>query len=535
MYVLSYDIGTSGVKTCLYQVVDKKLLEVAAEMREYDLYILPDGGAEQDPEQWWEALCSSTQALRKEHAAELDQVEGISFCSQMQSVVLVDKEGNALRNSMSYMDQRSTEQLKKGLGSGITVFGMNARKLAISLRHTGAVSGSVKDPVWKYHWVRDNEPEIFAQVHSWLDVKDYLAARMTGECKRSEDSAFTTLLLDIHSNPPQWSKEVCKLFDVNMEHLPEIIPSTGVVGLLREQQAKELGLPAGIKVISGGGDNSLIGVGAGATNIGDTHIYWGTSGWVITVADKQFVDISAMIAGIVGAERGRYNYFAELETAGKCFQWVRDHLALDEINIYLDRTDINPEEADKEPEYKNLYSYMNKVIEQAEPGSGGVIFTPWLHGNRCPFEDPNARGMFFNIGIETGKTELLRAVIEGVCFHLRWFIETQEKKTPTAQVVRFVGGGALGEVTCQILADILGRTVETPADPQNIGSVGAAIVTACGLGVYETVSEGASFIKAAKRYEPNPEVKAVYDRNFVAFKTLYKNNKKTFALLNGGK
>ncbi|WP_124054508.1 xylulokinase [Arcanobacterium ihumii] len=532
MHLLSYDIGTSGVKTCLYHLIDNKLVTIGSSLREYDLHIFPDGGAEQDPDQWWEALCESTNELKEDYPDQLSKVEGISFCSQMQSLVLVNHEGKALRPSMSYMDQRAEKQRKEGIAHGIQVSGLNAKKLLLSLKHTGAVAASVKDPVWKYHWVRENEPEIFEKVHRWLDVKEYLIGRMTGQYIMSEDSAFATLLLDVRSPEPRWSTTICKLLNVNMEHLPEIVASTSVVGTLRKQQAQELGLHAGIKVIAGGGDASLIGVGAGATNLHDTHIYWGTSGWVGTVTDKQTVDLTAMVASVVGAQHGFYNYFAELETAGKCFQWVRDHLALDEINIYLNKKPITDD-----PEAKNasLYAYMTEVIEKSPPGSNGVIFTPWLHGNRCPFEDPHARAMFFNLGIETGKRDMLRAVIEGVCYHLRWFLETQEKKVTTSNTIRFVGGGALSTTTCQILADILGRTIETTGDPQNVGSVGAAIITACGLGKFRTVAEATTLIKPQRRFTPNPDNRAVYQTRYDAFISLYKNNKKTFHKLNGGR
>ena len=156
--------------------------------------------------------------------------------------------------------------------------------------------------------------------------------------------------------------------------------------------------------------------GAGAVELGDTHVYSGTSGWVSTVVDKSVVDASAMIAAVVGADPGKFNYFAELETAGKCLEWVKDHLALDEINIYLKKEDVA---ASYETEYTSLYDYMTEIISQVPAGSNGVIFTPWLHGNRCPFEDPNSRGMFFNLSLETGKSDMIRAVVEGVCYHLR--------------------------------------------------------------------------------------------------------------------
>ena len=241
------------------------------------------------------------------------------------------------------------------------------------------------------------------------------------------------------------------------------------------------------------------------------------------------VDTSAMIASIVGAQPGKFTYFAEMETSGKCLEWVKNHLALDEIGIYLEKKHITE---DMERKYTSLYDYMTDVARTAQAGSGGVIFTPWLHGNRCPFEDPMSRGMFFNISLETGKTELIRAVLEGVCFHKRWMLEAESRKARTSEVVRFVGGGALSDFTSQLLSDIIGRPVETVANPQNVGAVGAAAVVAVGLGIISSLDNLKDYIPAVKRFTPNPEYKAVYDRNFEVFKALYKSNKANFALLN---
>ena len=269
-------------------------------------------------------------------------------------------------------------------------------------------------------------------------------------------------------------------------------------------------------------------MGSGCVQVGETHIYCGTSGWVGTVTDRQLVDVSAMIAAIVGAQRGRYNYFAEMETAGKCLEWVKDHLALDEIGIYLEKVHVAES---REAVYRSLYDYMTQVVEQAPAGSGGVIFTPWLHGNRCPFEDPAAAGMFFGIRLETGKTELIRAVLEGICYHLRWMLECEERKVKTSPVIRFVGGGALSPVTSQILSDVTGRVIEVVENPQNVGAVGAAAVAAVGLGAIRSLDQVKEFIPVSRRFEPDLEKKAVYDKYFEIFKKLYKSNKKNFRRL----
>ena len=528
-YILAYDIGTTGVKTCLFGVDDTiKLLASAS--RGYPLYIMPDGGAEQDGDDWWKGMCESTEELFSNTDIKPEQVAGISFCSQMQGLVLTDKDGVPVHRPMSYMDQRAKEEIKKGIANGLQVAGANVFKLLPSLMITGAVSSSVKDPVWKYKWVEAHEPENFKRAYKWLDVKDYLICRCTGEFTMTEDSAFATLIYDTRPGKQGWSKKMCSMFDVDMELLPEIIKSTDMVGGLTEKAASELGLKAGTPVFGGGGDSSLIGVGAGCVNIGDTHIYSGTSGWVITVTDKQMVDVTAMIAAITGAQSGKYNYFAEMETAGKCLEWVKDHLALDEIGIYLEKKNVTE---GFEATCTSLYDYMTQTVKDVPPGAGGVIFTPWLHGNRCPFEDPDSTGMFFGIKLETGKTELIRAVLEGVFYHLRWMLECQDKKLKTSNPIRFVGGGALSPVSCQILADITGRTIETVASPQNVGSVGAAAVTAVGLGVIESLECVQDFIPASATYEPDMEKHAQYEPYYQTFKKLYKANKDLYKEVKG--
>lgn len=537
-YVITYDIGTTGIKTCLIEI-DKEMKILASATEGYGLYVDEEtgvkGGSEQDADEWWNAMCVTTkEVFKKCKKIKKEQIEGISFCSAMQGLVLVDKQGKCIRRPMTYMDQRAREEIKKGIAHGVQVAGAEVTKLLKYLRYTGAVSSSVKDPIWKYKWVEAHEPENFKRIYKWLDVKEYMILRCSGEFVMTNDSAFGTLLYDTRKGHEGWCKPICDMVGVNIEHMPVIKASTEKVGEVTAQAAKELGLAEGTAVYGGGGDASLIGVGAGATEIGDTHIYSGTSGWVGTVVPEQLVDAGAMMAAIVGANPETYNYFAELETSNKCVGWVKDHLALDEIGVFLKK--YGHKKDDLEEESFNLYDYLEEVIERANPGSDGVVFTPWLHGNRCPFEDPNAAGMFFNIHLETGKTELIRAVVEGVCFHMRWMLERQEQKVAKykkSNAVRFCGGGALGAATCQILSDILQRDVEVVDSPQNIGAVGAAACIAVGTGMIPSMTDVKKLIPAKITYHPNKANKAVYDRNFEVFKNLYKCNKKNFEILNG--
>ncbi len=524
IYVIAYDIGTTGVKTCLFSI-GRKIELIAGVHEGYGLYMIENGGAEQNENEWWSAMCSTTRKLFDSADIRPSDIKGISFCSQMQGLVLVDKKGSAVRRPMSYMDQRAVREIKQGMAYGIQIAGANVFKLIKSLIISGAASTSVKDPVWKYKWVEHNEPENFERTYKWLDVKEYLICKCTGRFVMTEDSAFATLLYDTRTGRKGWSKELCEMYGVRMEHLPDVIKSTDRAGYLTEGASKELGLIPGIPVFGGGGDASLIGIGAGCVETGDTHIYLGTSGWVSTIVDKQKVDAGKMIAAIVGAQSERYNYFAEMETAGKCLEWVKDHLALDEIDIYLEKRHVAESQ---ETIYTSLYDYLMETISKIQPGSGGVIFTPWLHGNRCPFEDPTASGIFFNITLDTGKTELIRAVVEGVCYHLKWMLECQEKKIKVSNTIRFVGGGALSPVTAQILADITGHRVDVTVNPQNVGSVGAAAVMGVGLGVIPKLEIVKEYVSAEQAFIPNEGTREVYDRNYQVFKRLYKCNKKSF-------
>lgn len=529
VYVLAHDVGTTGSKTCLYRI-DDELTQVAAAIGEYPLYMTDGGGAEQRADDWWSAICRSTRTVLERSGVGREQIAAMGFCCQMQGSILVDKAGQALRNPMIYMDGRATRQIEKHLYHGLfRISGWNARKTLTSLRITGGLAATPKDPLWKYHWVRDNEPEIFALAHKWLDVKDYLILRSTGQYGMTRDSAHITFLYDTRPGRLGWHAGLCRIFDVNMDHLPPVVASTDVVGRLTETAASQMGLAAGMPVFGGGGDTAMTAIGAGCTDLHDTHIYVGTSGWVAANVDKRMVDIGNFIASILGAIPGRYNYIAEQETSGACLQWVRDHLALDGIGVYL--KDRHP--ADAEEKTGMLYDLLNRVVAETAPGAGGVIFTPWLHGNRSPREDAYARGMFFNLGINTGKRMMIRAVLEGVAFHKRWMLEAVEKKIPAPSSVRFVGGGAKSEVWCQIMADVTGRRMETVANCQDVGAMGAALVCAVGLGRVADFSKAKAMVPVVRTFRPRDAFKTVYDQNFAVFKKLYQRNRKLFRTLNG--
>jgi len=526
--ILAYDVGTTGNKTCLYRV-GASIEMLASNIAEYPLYMTPDGGAEQKVEEWWQAICKSTRTILDKTGTDPARIAGIVFCCQMQGSIVVDKDGQALRNPMIYMDGRSTGQIERLLCHGLLrISGWNAFKTLYSLWVTGGLAATAKDPLWKYHWVKENEPDVFKKVHKWLDVKDYLLFRCTGQYAMTQDSAHLTFIYDTRPGKLAWHRGLGRLFDVNPAHLPPVVQATDRIGALTDRAAGEMGLSPGIPVFGGGGDTSLTAIGAGCLEPNDTHIYVGTSGWVVANVQKRMVDINNFIASILGAIPGGYNYIAEQETSGVCLQWVRDHLARDEIGVYLkDNEATTPEE-----ESGHLYELLSREVAKTPPGAGNLIFTPWLHGNRSPREDAFARGMFFNIGLNTGTRMMVRAVLEGVAFHKRWMLGGMERKIPRQAKIRFVGGGAKSPVWCQIMADVTGRLLETVENPQDVGTLGAAIVSGVGLGLIPSFAAAKKMIPAGQIYTPQGEYKDLYDRNFEIFKALYKQNRKLFAGLN---
>ncbi|MBZ0305212.1 MAG: FGGY-family carbohydrate kinase [Anaerolineae bacterium] len=525
--ILVHDVGTTSSKSCLYRLGDH-LEIVQTVVEEYPLYVLGSGMIEQDPDQWWAAICRGTHTILQHQNIAPESIQGMAFCAQMQSFIPVDETGTALHRAMSYMDTRGTAQRKRYLQDGfIKIEQMNAFKLLHALRITGGASASVKDPVWKYLWLRESKPDLFAAMRYWMDAKDYLVMRCTGKFTFGYDTAHATFLFDTRPDKLTWHEGLCKTYDVNPAHLPPVIHATDQIGGLTPQAAHDLGLPVGLPVFGGGGDLSLISLGSGSLDNNSTHLYIGTSGWVCTTVERRMTDINGMVASILSAIPGKYNYISEQETSGRCLQWIRDHLALDEIGIYLEQRTI----ANQEEEYRSLYSYLGKVVEETPPGANGVIFTPWLHGNRSPFEDPYARGMFFNLNLQTGKRDLIRAVLEGDAYHKRWMLETVEKKVPYNAKVRFVGGGARSDVWGQILADITGRTIEVTEHPENAGVAGAALVCGVGLGAiqFEDIQH---IIRAAKTFRPRTEYKSLYDKQYAVYQQLHKQNKALFKRLN---
>ena len=506
MYLVTYDIGNSFIKATLTKIANSIEFVGATVVSTHSTSTLGGKGVEQSTEQWWDSICRSTKELLKNYGIASNQIKGISFCSQMNGTVLVDENGTPVRPAMTFLDRRADQEFKNYFNHGLRFHGLNIFKLIKAMRHTSMVPVGGYSPVWKYKWVQNNEPENFAKVDKFLDVGDYLLYKTTGRFVRTEDSAFCTALNDCRKGHSGWSHTMAKAYGINEKHLPEIVQSTDIVGHVTPTAAEQMGLEKDTPVIAGGGDVAMVAIGCGNTQSNLTGIYCGTSGSVCTVVDHiiQFADI--MMIAVKGPNPAQKYLYGELETAGKCFAWARELIGK------LDNSQYSYEEC-------------ASLISKAKPGSHGLLFTPFMNGCKTPFEDGEIRSSLSGIELETTRGDLLRAVIEGICFHFRWLLECQAKKCKISDTIRFAGGLARINIVNQILADVTGHTIETVKHPQYVGALGAAVVAAIGLGQmkFEDIH---NYIEVTNTYTPASENHEIYNRLHKMFLKKEKNDLK---------
>ncbi len=520
--IITHDNGTSGTKTVLVSIGDR--MEILASHLTQHGVIYPKGiphAAEQNPNEWWRAACEGTKAVLKKAGKKPEDINAISFSVQTQCALFVDENGDPLDNPYIWIDGRAVKQFEVGCRGGlIQVSGYNLLKALKFIKFTGGAPGSAKDQIWKYRWFEENKPELARRLYKMLDVKDYLVFKCTGNFLCSVDTANILWLFDTRPGKMRWSKELCSMVGVDTRHLPDVRQSTDVAGPLTSKAAGEMGLVAGTPVIMGGVDASCLPIGSGAVKLNDTHLYVGTSGWISTVVDKRITNLGDYQASVLGAIPGAYHYVGIMETSGGSLAWAKDHLA-----------DIEVERAAREG--TSPFVLLDQMVDQSPPGANGLIFTPWLYGNRSPKEDTHVRGNFFNLSIQNGRRDMFRSILEGVAFHNRWMMECFPKKgVPVTEPIRFVGGGASSKVWSQIMADILHKQIQPVKYALDGGAIGAALITAVGLGE-TTYEEGKRLIPVDDVYLPRRDLDPVYDKKYAVFKRIYSLNRDLFRELNG--
>ncbi|MBU0712437.1 FGGY-family carbohydrate kinase [bacterium] len=518
-YILSHDMGTSSNKAMLVTVFGDV---VDTAKVEYPMEMPAPGFAEQDPQDWWNAICETSKELVRKTSVNLEDIVGVTFSSQMQGLVCVSREGKPLRKAISWVDSRAGDIMRKKIWTAPRVQGYNIFRLIKFLRITGGTpSLAGKDIIGKILWLKEHEPDLIEKTYKYLDPKDYIVYKMTGKYVKSTDLAVVWWLLDTRKNRNQWDPKLCKMTGIEMEKLPEVKASGEIAGKLTEEAAEAVGLLPGTPIMNGAGDISAAALGSGAVEDGRMHIRIGTSGGIAGHFVKRKIDL-AHYAGCIGSAYPEKYYLglAAQDTMGICLEWIKNKV------IYHAKDLKDEYHVDK------IYQILDKLVERIKPGADGVIFTPWMYGERCPLNDDTLRGGIYNLGLNHTRDHIIRAVFEGISMNIRWALEVMEKMFGHVNELNFVGGGAMSDTWCQIMADITNRTIHQVTDPQQAAGKGVALLASISLGYIESFEEIGKYIKIKSSYYPNPDNRAIYDKHFKAFKKLYKLNRKWHAMMN---
>jgi xylulokinase len=518
--VIAHDMGTSADKAVLVTVTGEILDSVT---KHYPMSHPQPTWAEQDPAHWWSAVCETTRGVLKKTRFNPADVVAITFSSQTQCLLAMDADGKPLRPAISWLDGRSAEIMREKLWTHPRVMGYNIFRLLNYIRITGGSPGQTgKDQIGKILWLREHEPEVFRKTSRFIDAKDFINFKLTGSLITSVDLAYIWWFMDSRKKRNRYHPKLCRLAGIRPDQLAEIRESASVVGRITKEAAKMTGLPAGTPVVNGAGDLASAALGSGALREGELHLNLGTSGWVAGHFTKRKIDIPHY-TGCIGSAWPKQYYLgmAHQETAGVCLEWLKNKVLYHE------------EQLKKESRVSSVYEILDQLAEKAGPGAGGLIFTPWMYGERCPIDDEYVRAGLYNIGLNHSREHIVRAVFEGIAFNARWAMETIENLYHRVERLNFVGGVAQSDVWCQIIADIFNREIRRVSNPQQAGARGIALLAAMTLGYIGSFEEIAEYIKIDRVFRPNPSNRALYDRQFVEFKNVYKNNKAWYKRMNG--
>ena len=498
--LLGIDLGTTGVKAALFTVDDGRTL--ASAFVDYPLYHPHPGWAEQNPAEWWSATVSAIRACLvggAQQGVQAAEVRGVGLSGQMHGVVLLDEQQQLLRPCIIWADQRSEGQCR-----WITER-VGAERL-IELVSNPALPGFSAP---KLQWIRDNEPDIFARARTMLLPKDYIRYRLTGKMAMEISDAAGTALLDVKHGV--WSRELLEALDLNPALLPPIVEAAEVAGTITEESAVLTGLPAGTPVAGGGADNACGAVGNGVVRPGLALVSIGTSGVVLAYSGSPQVDTSSPVPRVHTfnhAVPGAWYLMGVTQGAGLSLRWVRDNIGL-------------PESALQHWTGIDAYEVLAKEAALVAPGSEGLLFLPYLQGERTPHLDAFARGGW--IGLSAGHTRrhLVRSVLEGVAFSLKDCFTILEEQGLAMEQMRVTGGGAKSPLWRQIIADVLG--VELVVTNATEGpAFGAALLAGVASGVYASVPKACQHsVRVVERTEPQPQYRQVYEQTYEVYRALY--------------
>jgi xylulokinase len=518
-FILSIDLGTSGAKVALISAHGEVL---GWEAQEVPLVLTPDGGAEQSPEDWWEAILTASHRLLARELAPRSAIAAVCCSTQGEGTVPVDRSGRALMNCILWMDMRGAPALKKNVHGALNVSGYDAFKLLRWICLTGGLpSLTGKDPSAHMLFVKEAFPEIYAQTYKFLNVLDYINLRLSGCFAATVDSILTSWVTD-NRDPRHvvYDADLVRFSGIDADKLPDVVPCTAVLGTLTPAAAEALGLSTSVRVVAGSIDNTAASVGSGAVEMYAPHLYIGTSSWIAAHVPAKKTDISSYLASTPCALPDRFLLTALQATAGGNLTFLKDKILYHKDELLL------------EEHVPDVYKIMDCIAERVPAGSHGVLYTPWIWGERAPVDDRRLRAGLYNISLNNNREDIIRAFLEGVAFNTRWLLEPVEKflGRPTGPIA-LAGGGGNSRIWCQIFADVLNRPIRQVKDPIQANARGAALIAAVGLGEieFEDVPE---LVKIEHTFMPNSGNRALYDDLYGEFLAIYRQMKGIYHHLN---
>jgi xylulokinase len=506
---LAIDLGTGGLKVGLVSF-DGRL--VAKELHEVPTTTGDGGAATQDAEQWWTTICSATRRLVEVDGVSAAAVRAVAVTGQWASTVPVDADGTPTGPCVMWLDTRGGVHTRRVVGGRVQGY-RPAAVVKWVARTGGAPSTSGADPIGHLLFLLNEEPDLVARTRWFLEPVDYLTMRFTGTASACHASMQGAWLTDNrHLDVLAYDAELVDLLGIPGDKLPPLRPIGSVIGTVSDAVARDLGLGEDVEVLTGLPDLQAAAIGAGAIAPYATHLALSTTSWISCPVPKKHTDAFHSIATVPGLDNDSYLLANNQETGARALQWLRDLLA-----------------GGGEP---MSYDALTALAATAEPGAGGVLFTPWLAGERSPVDDHSARAGFTNLSIATTTADLARAVLEGVAYNSRWLLGYVERFAKRRlEPISLLGGGASSALWCQIYADVLNRPVDQVPDPTFAQLRGMATLAGSKLGG-RSLQEVAASMPPSRRFEPDPTRASRYDELANELPELYAEGKKRWRKLN---
>ena len=491
-YLLGIDIGTSACKVAVFE---KSGTVVAAANGDYPVYYPKEGWAEQDPEEWWSAVCQAVKKVIEKAGIQPEEIAGIGIDGQSWSAIAMDKDGNVLTNTPIWMDTRAQsicDRLNEEIGAD-KIFEVSGNSLQPS--YTTA----------KILWYKENLPEVYAKIDKILQSNSYIAYKLTGVMSQDVSQGYGLHCFDMRK--AAWDEEMCKKLGIPMGFLPEICDCDHVVGTVTEKAAEESGLAVGTPVVAGGLDAACGTLGAGVIHPGETQEQGGQAGGMSICMDEYKADPRLILGYHVVP--GQWLLQGGTTGGGGVMRWFEREFADYERSVAEEKG--------------SSLDQLNEIAEKIAPGSDGVVFLPYMSGERSPIWNPNAKGVFYGLDFAKTKAHMVRACMEGVALSLKHNLEVAKEAGADVEVLRAMGGSANSLLWTQIKSDITGKPIVVPSS-DTATTLGAAILAGIGVGMYQDYDEAIRLtVKETRRHEPNPDNRAVYEKTYKTYLNLYKS------------